>query len=300
MAQAQDETKETNYEQFRDSLSSVIIERLTRSSHPPKNKKRSTKKQPPNTENLNKPNANKPPATPSSTNNDNTNTQPTDTTAADGLTDFIDYIASEIFHSLPLSLQSLDHRTWRESALLQTQYPLPLTSSDIPPLLTTLDPSIEESLFTYGIAVPDTIPSPHNPPTQGPDLYQLLAPVLTAYITSCTTPPPALSSTRAHTAACEICKRDWINLTYHHLIPRMVHTKAVKRGWHRADELQNVAWICGACHRFVHHFADHETLARRYYTVELLLGEPDVVAFAEWAGRLRWKGLGGGQRRRRP
>ena len=297
MAQAQDETKETNYEQFRDSLSSVIIERLTRSSHRPKNKRRSRKKQPPNAENLSKPDANKSPASPSEPQDDDINTQ---STAADDLTDFIDYIASEIFRYLPVSLQSLDHRTWRESALLQTQYPLPLTSSDIPPLLTTLDPSIEESLLTYGITAPDTIPSPHNPPTQGPDLYQLLAPVLTAYITSCTTPPPAPSSTRAHTTACEICKRDWINLTYHHLIPRMVHAKAVKRGWHRADELQNVAWICGACHRFVHHFADHETLARRYYTVELLLGDPEVVAFAEWAGRLRWKGLGGGQRRRRP
>lgn len=86
----------------------------------------------------------------------------------------------------------------------------------------------------------------------------------------------------------------------HHLIPRFVHAKVVKRGWHRPDQLQNVAWLCGACHRFVHQFANHEDLARHYYTVDLLLEQPEMVAWAEWVGRLRWKGLGAGRSRRGP
>ena len=45
----------------------------------------------------------------------------------------------------------------------------------------------------------------------------------------------------------------------------------------------------GACHRFVHHFAKHEDLARYYYTVDMLLEQPKIQEFAKWVGRLRWK-----------
>jgi hypothetical protein len=69
----------------------------------------------------------------------------------------------------------------------------------------------------------------------------------------------------------------------------MVHDKVVRRGWHREDELQNVAWLCGACHRFVHRFRGHEELAREYFTVERLLQAEEVRAFAAWVGRVRWK-----------
>ncbi|OTA82166.1 hypothetical protein M434DRAFT_379625 [Hypoxylon sp. CO27-5] len=104
------------------------------------------------------------------------------------------------------------------------------------------------------------------------------------------TAPPAPRSTMREADGCEVCGRDWVPLSYHHLIPRFVHSKAVKRGWHRAEDLQNVAWLCGACHRFVHRFAGHEELARRYYTVELLMAEEQVRRWADWVGRLRWKG----------
>ncbi|AEO59920.1 hypothetical protein MYCTH_2129017 [Thermothelomyces thermophilus ATCC 42464] len=62
---------------------------------------------------------------------------------------------------------------------------------------------------------------------------------------------------------------------HHHLIPRMVYDKAVKRGWHRRDELQD--------------FRGHEELAREYYTVERLLATDEVRRFGEWVGRVRWK-----------
>ncbi|EQK97911.1 YisB protein [Ophiocordyceps sinensis CO18] len=74
----------------------------------------------------------------------------------------------------------------------------------------------------------------------------------------------------------------------------LVHDKAAKRGWHREEDLQNVDWLCGACHRFVHHFRGHEDLARHYYAVELLLADDEVGRFAAWAGSLGWKGGRGG------
>jgi len=53
--------------------------------------------------------------------------------------------------------------------------------------------------------------------------------------------------------------------------------------------LRTLSTVTGACHRFVHHFAKHEDLARYYYTVDLLLQQPKIQEFAKWVGRLRWK-----------
>lgn len=203
-------------------------------------------------------------------------------TDAEELAEFVDYLASSIFEGLPVELQDLDYRSWRESERLQTQFSLPLTADSLSSL--DLAPSIPETLITYNLVSADpTMDSPLPDTTEA-----FLAPIISSYIETLITPPPATQSTR--TDACEICERDWIPLSYHHLIPRFVHEKAVKRGWHRKEDLQNVAWLCGACHRFVHHFKNHEELARSYYTLDLLLAEDDVQKFAAWVGRLRWKG----------
>ncbi|KAL2210898.1 hypothetical protein CC79DRAFT_1366274 [Sarocladium strictum] len=200
---------------------------------------------------------------------------------AEELADFIEYLASEIFDSLPDGLKELDHRSWREDEALQTEYTLPLTVSSLSSL--NLPIEITDSLMTYSLISPDpTLDSPLPSSTEA-----FLIPILTPYIDTLTTPPPASYATRPD--ACEICGRDWIPLSYHHLIPRFVHDKAVKRGWHKKEDLQNVAWLCGACHRFVHSWRNHEELAREYYTVELLLEEEEVRRFAAWAGKLRWK-----------
>ncbi|POR35539.1 Sterol regulatory element-binding protein ECM22 [Tolypocladium paradoxum] len=188
---------------------------------------------------------------------------------AEELAEFIDYLASSIFESLPEELRDVGYRSWRESERLQAQFALPLTEAGMAAL--DLPPSIPETLVTYNLVSPDpTLDSPLPPTTEA-----FLIPILTSYLESATKPPPATPSTR--TEACEICERSWIPLSYHHLIPRFVHDKAVKRGWHRKEDLQNVAWLCGACHRFVHHFKNHEELARDYYTVELLLAEDEAM-----------------------
>lgn len=273
-----------NYDVFRDSLSAVLVQRLTQTPIKPARRSKHQQNKSPEPGPL-----------------------PDD---AEDLSDFIDYIGSEIFTTLPARLRTLDWHTWSTSLSLQSAYSLPLTAQDVSPLVTTLDPSISDSrtapplsatlplthpVLAYGITTStETAPLPSTSSALVLTLPDLLAPILTAYLTTLTTPPPPPSSTKAQAQAsgCEICGRDWINLSYHHLIPRFVHAKAVKRGWHRPDELQNVAWLCGACHARVHAFAGHEELARRYYTVELLMAQPEMVAWAEWVGKLRWKGTG--------
>jgi hypothetical protein len=80
----------------------------------------------------------------------------------------------------------------------------------------------------------------------------------------------------------------------------------LKRGWHEERELGSVAWLCRACHSFVHRVCSNEELARHWYvvlegveettansmiryTVELLEDREDVQKWIGWVGKVRWK-----------
>lgn len=254
--------RDHNNDQFRDILSSALIQKIQKPKKSRGNKERKRAKP-----------ANIGTAAVS-------NGEAASEADVEELSEFSEYIASIVFDNLPLELQTITHRIWADSPDLPEKFALPLTSNDISDKITpTLDPEVSESLTTYDIL---------TPPAE--DITTFLAPILTAYLTTITTPPPAPSSTRSKTTECEICGRDWVPLTYHHLIPRLVHAKALKRGWvEREEDLQAVAWLCRACHSFVHGFAGHEELARQYYTVERLLEREEVRSFAAWVGRVRWK-----------
>jgi hypothetical protein len=191
------------------------------------------------------------------------------------LADFSDYLASEIFLSLPLALRKL---TYVQSAAYVEDYSLPLSPSPIEDIVSHLSPSVADTLVTYGLI---------NPPQS--DTSTFITPILTAYITIQTTPPPPPSTTRPHDNACELCSREHLPLTYHHLIPRSTHARCIKRGWHPESELNNVAWLCRACHSFVHRIASNEELARGFFTMEKLRKREEVEGWVKWVGGVRWK-----------
>lgn len=264
------EEQQKNYELFRDCFSTALVSKATKPGPKPRRRsKKPTKLQEPSKS-----------FTGGVTTEDvSTDFQPQDeSVASEDLADFIDYIAAETFACLPAELKTLDYFTYAEDQDIQTRYAVPLTGDNVASIMPSLDPSVAESLLTYGIT---------DESKQG--IEEFLAPVLTAFMASISTPPPAPTSTKQSVKECEICGRDWVRLTYHHLIPRFVHAKVVKRGWHRKEDLQNVAWLCGACHQFVHRFASHEELARYYHTVDLLLEQEEIANFAKWVGRVRWK-----------
>lgn len=178
---------------------------------------------------------------------------------------------------LPATLQTLSYSKIQNDESLAKQYSgTEVTDADMEILTAPIPVSVSESLSVYGI-LPETM-----------DITAaFLRPVITDYITSVTAAPPAWATTK--TEACEICERDWIPLSYHHLIPREVHAKALKRGWHEEFMLNSVAWLCRACHSFVHKMATNEELAREYYTVDRILEREDVQDWAKWVGRVRWK-----------
>ncbi|KAF2648089.1 hypothetical protein K491DRAFT_261053 [Lophiostoma macrostomum CBS 122681] len=192
---------------------------------------------------------------------------------AEDLGEFIDYLSTLLFTPLPSPLRTLTHTLYKSSTHLQKTYALPLSSATATALLAQTSPVALANLESYAL-----LPSPSD----ATDLSVWLLPILTSYIAHLTAPPPPWSATR--TEACELCGRGWIPLTYHHLIPRAVHAKVVKRGWHTKDKLDSVAWLCRACHSFVHRVAGHEELARRYYSVELLEGREDEREGGSGAG----------------
>lgn len=60
-------------------------------------------------------------------------------------------------------------------------------------------------------------------------------------------------------------------------------------GWHPEWALNKVAWLCRACHSYVHRIASNEELAKELYSVDLLLDREDVQKWAVWVSKVRWK-----------
>lgn len=213
------------------------------------------------------------------------NSSPTSTTTplppAD-LSDSLTFASSLLFAALPTPL-----RTLPPTAFLARK-DSPSYTPPLPPSLEAalLAPTPLDALAELHACILALTPAPLPAST-------LLADTLTGYLTHLTTPPPAPDAAAPTHAprpdACELCARPWIPLTAHHLVPRAVQAKARKRGWHGEAALARVAWICRACHNFVHAMASNEELAREWYEVERIREREDVQRWVGWVGRVRWK-----------
>ncbi|KAN0101833.1 hypothetical protein V8E51_012343 [Hyaloscypha variabilis] len=252
-----EEFEDVNFQIFRDCLSTPLIEK---SPEQPAKKTRKAR------ENSRRKRAIKPVIHETEEAND-----------AEELAEFIDYLALQIFSSLPTSLRELTYSAWLNNPSLQALYNDPLSPPRVTSILDPLPPTITDSLITYTLLAPNQTTN------------EFLSPILNSYLSTLLTPPPKPHEQRPFVTECEICQRSWIPLTFHHLIPKGVHAKVLKRGWHTEDQLNNVAWLCRACHSFVHRVASLDELAKEYYTVEKLVEREDVRRFGEWVGKVRWK-----------
>lgn len=75
---------------------------------------------------------------------------------------------------------------------------------------------------------------------------------------------------------CQLCDRDFEELTVHHLIPRQQTKKK------RLDSSRTID-ICSACHRQVHTLFSNRQLAVELNTLETLKVHPDMAKFLNWA-----------------
>ena len=199
----------------------------------------------------------------------------------DPLDDFTSYLASEVWPSLPISLHDASYESLSSDNVLKGMASDP---SSIPLDAIPIPTSFFDTLTSYSLF------------GDADDCTRFLRKVLSDYLTEATAPPPVWKQTR--TKECEICERSWVRLTYHHLIPRSVHAKVLKKKWHPESMLNSVAWLCRwvdcvnpdlgvakvpgrPCHSAVHHVASNEDLARSFHTVDLLLERGDIQ---------KWKG----------
>ncbi|KAF5313922.1 hypothetical protein D9619_013041 [Psilocybe cf. subviscida] len=182
----------------------------------------------------------------------------------DALDEFATYLATESWPTIPTAAQSATYES-KESV------------PDIDDVtFEAISPSFTESLISYGILSDED------------DAMKFLRAATDEYLTHACAPPPPWKSTR--TTECEICYRE-VSLTYHHLIPRSVHAKALKKGWHLEYMLNSVAWLCRPCHSAVHGVEPNDVLAQHYYTVELLLAREDIQKWQKYAAKQRPRGV---------
>ncbi|MCJ1311424.1 hypothetical protein MMC25_005095 [Agyrium rufum] len=243
-----------NYDVFRECFTTAVFERNLSAKKPKTARRRSRRVK----------------STPTSEDVDNEHT-------AEGsneeLSEFLDFLATELFDSLIPELRTISYSILQRSPSLADRYSSTSTTTlpSLETLLPSLPPTVQDSIQTYSLLPPQT------------SFDTLLTSVLAAYLSQITAPPPIYRQTKP--PACEICERDWIPLTYHHLVPKEVADKAIKRGWCEEWEREKVAWLCRACHNFVHGLAGNEELAREWASTELLLGREDVQAWRGWVGR---------------
>ena len=68
---------------------------------------------------------------------------------------------------------------------------------------------------------------------------------------------------------CALCKREVMQTTRHHLIPR-------SKGGHEVVDL------CVPCHKTLHSFFSNRTLLDELHTVEALRQEPEIARYLSW------------------
>ena len=86
--------------------------------------------------------------------------------------------------------------------------------------------------------------------------------------------------------ACVLCNRS-LPLTFHHVIPKLIHKRRWVRQQHSSEQLQEGIWVCKPCHSAIHRFIDHAELARSFHTVEQLKSHEDLGPYIRWSSNQR-------------
>uniref|UniRef100_K3WIG1 Tudor domain-containing protein n=1 Tax=Globisporangium ultimum (strain ATCC 200006 / CBS 805.95 / DAOM BR144) TaxID=431595 RepID=K3WIG1_GLOUD len=80
---------------------------------------------------------------------------------------------------------------------------------------------------------------------------------------------------------CEMCERP-MNLTAHHLIPRVTHPTYLKKGYTK-EFLSTCIMICRACHSKIHSTESERTLAHEYNTLDKIMAHPEILRWVQYA-----------------
>lgn len=94
-------------------------------------------------------------------------------------------------------------------------------------------------------------------------------------------PDPAYIDESNSTESCYFCKRE-MKLSRHHLYPKEMHLKYIKKGFTRDYLMSNTLSICRPCHSAVHRAETNEMLASNFNTPESLITHPKIIKFVNY------------------
>jgi len=81
---------------------------------------------------------------------------------------------------------------------------------------------------------------------------------------------------------CELCGSD-ITDSFHHFIPRTLHTNKWFQKRYTKEQLALGIDICRSCHRTIHNVIPNaKELGREYNTLDKLRTHPKIVSHIEW------------------
>jgi 5-methylcytosine-specific restriction enzyme A len=70
---------------------------------------------------------------------------------------------------------------------------------------------------------------------------------------------------------CELCKREEVETTVHHLLPREM-----------GGNYGSKANLCIPCHKQIHAIFTNEQLAEKLFTIERLENEEEMINYLKW------------------
>lgn len=90
------------------------------------------------------------------------------------------------------------------------------------------------------------------------------------------------------TGTCELCERENVETTRHHLIPVARHKNKKTKKETTYHERHTVAHICRSCHSQLHALFTEKELERVFNTIEKLKAHSDVQVFIAWIKTKSW------------
>ncbi len=83
---------------------------------------------------------------------------------------------------------------------------------------------------------------------------------------------------------CVLCER-LMPLTWHHLYPKEVQKKFLRRGLMTEEDRNSGIRICRQCHNAIHRFFDNGTLAEKLHSVESLMQQESMQKWVAYASK---------------
>lgn len=80
---------------------------------------------------------------------------------------------------------------------------------------------------------------------------------------------------------CYFCKRQ-MKMSRHHLYPKEMHLKYIKKGFTKEFLASNTLSLCRPCHSAVHRAEPNDVLASDYNTPESLIKHPKIIKFVNY------------------